>query len=256
MGDGIVDENFYTGSMKLKNILLLLFVFAAACGTLPQIVVTPATPANPTAAPISPPTLAPAAQSSISVPPSTSVSGSSAVLVDVSADNVMLRSNPGKLFQAIRTLSNKETLTAFGRSPGDDWLFVKTPDNQAGWVSASFVTIAPMEVGLLAEIKPTDVQVIHGNVTDANQTPISGVGFALSQGQSRDDAATTSSGDFYFYLPLSTSGTWQLGYVSLACTSNAMSANCKCAATPCGQPDPSSMTINMPLQGVLNFVWK
>jgi len=256
MGDGIADENFYTGSMKLKTISLLLFVLATACGTLPQLVVTPAAPISPTAAPILSPTLVPATSSTINVPTSAPAPSSSTVLVDVSADNVMLRSNPGKLFPAIRTLTNKETLTAFGRAPGDDWLFVRTSDNQAGWVSVLFVTIAPMEMDLLAEIKPTDVQIIHGIVTDVNQGPISGVGFALTQGQTRDDATTASGGDFYFYLPQSVAGTWQLGYVSLACTSNAMSANCKCSTTPCGQPNPSSMLVNLPLQGTLNFVWK
>ena len=256
MGDGIVNESSYTDGMKPKNIFLLLALFAAACGTLPQIVVTPAAPASPTIASISSPTLVSATPGPINTPASTSVPSSNTVLVDVSADNVMLRSNPGKLFSAIRTLSNKETLTAFGRAPGDNWLFIKTSDNQAGWVSASFVTIASVEMGLLAEIKPTDVQVIHGRVVDVNNGPISGVGFALTQGQTRDDATTDANGDFYFYLPQSTNGTWQLGYVSLACTSNAMSANCKCSTTPCGQPNPSSTMISLPLQGALNFVWK
>ena len=111
-------------------------------------------------------------------------------------------------------------------------------------------------MGLLAEIKPTGVNVIHGHVAEVNQDPVSGVGFALTQGQTRDDATTNTNGDFYFYLPQSVSGIWQLGYVSLACTSNVMTANCKCPATPCGQVEPSSITINLPAQGVMNFVWK
>lgn len=252
----IVDKNSYTDGMKLTPLFSLLLLFAAACGSLPQVVVTPAAPASPTLTPIPTSTLAPATINPVNTPTAISAPSSSTVLVNVSADNVVLRSNPGKLFPAIRTLSNKERLTAFGRAPGDGWLFVKTPNNQAGWVSASFLTIAPVEMDLLAEIKPTDVQVIHGNVADVNQNPISGVGFALTQGQTRDDATTNASADFYFYLPQSTNGTWQLGYVSLACTSNAMSANCKCSATPCGQPNPPSTMISLPLQEALNFVWK
>jgi len=254
MGDGIVDENPYTGCMKLKTLFLLLLIFAAACGPLPQIVVTPATPTSPTFTPISTLTLAPITPSPVVVP--TSAPSSSTVLVDVLADNVMLRSNPGTLFPAIRAMSSKETLTAFGRAPGDGWLFVKTSNNQAGWVSASFVTIAPIEMGLLAEIKPTDVQVIQGNVTDANQNPLSGVGFALTQSQTRDDATTNAKGDFYFFLPQFASGAWRVDYVSLACTSNTRVGSCPCPTVSCGQPNPPSTTINLPLQEVMIFVWK
>ncbi len=249
-----MDKNSYTGGMKLTPLFSLLLLFAAACGSLPQVVVTPAAPASPTLTPIPTLTLAPATPSPVAV--STSAPVSSTVLVDIAADNVILRSNPGKLFPAIRTMSNKETLMAFGRAPGDGWLFVKTSNHQAGWVSVSFVTIAPAEMGLLAVIEPTDAQVIHGSVADINHDPIGGVGFALVHGQTRDDATTNASGDFYFYLPQSASGMWQLGYVSLACTSNIRVGSCQCPTVSCGQPNPPSTMINLPLQEALNFVWK
>ena len=135
-----MDKNSYTDGTKLTPLFSLLLLFAAACGVLPQIAVTQAAPASPTFTPIPTVTLAPATTNPVAV--STSAPVSSTVLVNVSADNVMLRSGPGKLFSAIAMLKNKETLTAFGRASGDSWLFVQASNNQAGWVSVSFVTIA------------------------------------------------------------------------------------------------------------------
>jgi len=240
--------------MKSKYLFSLFLLLLAACGPLPHIVVTPAATASPAFTPI--PALTPAPPTPAPVATAAALPASSTVLVDVSADNVVLRSGPGTLFPFIRTMNEKETLTAFGRAPGDDWLFVKTSNDQAGWVSASFVTIASMEMGLLAEIQPGDVLVIHGSVKDKGNNPISGVGFALTQGQARDDATTNTKGNFYFYLPRSASGTWLVGFVSLDCASNIRIGDCSCPTSSCGQPDPAFIKINLPAHEEMMFTWK
>lgn len=168
---------------------------------------------------------------------------------------MILRSNPGTMFPAILTLKNHETLTAYGRAPGDEWLFVQTEQNVAGWVSTKFVTIASLELPLLSLIKPSDVQVLHGTVTDSNSDPVTGIGFAVAQGSIRNDATTDSRGYFYVYMPLSASGQWTISFVSISCKSNVMDANCRCTSGLC-RPSPESIGFTLPVQEVFQFEWK
>jgi hypothetical protein len=174
--------------------------------------------------------------------------------VYTSAQNVNLRVNPGKSFKVSRVLAQGTRLQLLGVAPGGQWLNVVNGDGVIGWVGAEFAPMGfdgpPSPV-----INPKDVQVVTGAVLDVNGQPVSGLGFAIIQGGQREDASTDGTGTFYAFLPTKFSGNWDVSFVSIACISNAMDANCKCLGGVC-KPDPLSITVTLPLSTPLNFVWK
>jgi uncharacterized protein YraI len=179
--------------------------------------------------------------------------------VKTSADNVNLRTFPGTLFPVSRLLANGTRLKVLGHSPGGDWLYVQTDEQIFGWVLVPLVN-GGQDGGPTPLIVPQNVQVIKGQVVDLLGVPISGIGFAITQGSGpkapRTDATTDATGNFFAYLPLSASGQWMVSYVSVACTSNTMNANCNCINKVCGRANPDSVIITLPASGVLQFVWK
>jgi len=177
--------------------------------------------------------------------------------VTTSADNVNLRTGPGTLFPVSRLLDNGTRLQVVGHAPGGQWLYVLTDSNIYGWVLASLVK---GNLGSSPLVTPGNVQVIKGKVLDLSGVPVSGIGFALTQGTGpkapRSDATTDGTGLFYVYLPLSAFGQWQISFVAIACTSNTMDANCNCVGGICGRSDPDSQPITLPYNGILQFTWK
>jgi hypothetical protein len=177
------------------------------------------------------------------------------VYVYTSVENVNLRVQPGMLFQVSRVLVQNTRLRLLGRSPGGEWLYVTNDESISGWVNVNVVRggydgpPAPI-------IDPTDVILVTGKVVTSLGTPVSGIGFAITQGSRRTDASTDPTGQFYAYLPPTMSGTWQVGYVSVSCTSNTMDSSCNCINTICGTANPESISITLPQNGVLNFVWE
>ena len=175
------------------------------------------------------------------------------VYVYTTAQNVNLRTNPGTLFKVSRVMPQDTRLRLLGQAPGGEWLQVMNEEGIEGWVNVNVVLMAydgpPPPI-----VEPTDVYLITGSVfTDAG-TPVSGVGFAIVQGDRRTDASTDESGQFY--LPSTLSGAWQVEYVSISCTSNTMDTNCNCINGICGSPDPVSMLVELPQEHELNFIWK
>lgn len=179
--------------------------------------------------------------------------------VITSADNVNLRTLPGTLFPVSRLLANGTRLQVWGHAPGGQWLYVLTNSNVYGWV---LVPLVNGGVGLDPSplVTPGNVQLIKGQVLDLAGVPVSGIGFAVTQGTGpkalRNDAETDSTGQFYAYMPISASGSWQVSYVSVACTSNTMDANCNCAGGRCGKADPDNQAITLPYNGTLQFTWR
>ncbi len=178
--------------------------------------------------------------------------------MEVSANNVNLRTGPGTVFPVSRLLMLHTRLELLGHAPGGEWLYVRTETNIYGWVLNWLVTGGQANAST-ALIQPEDVQVVHGTVVDKSGVPVSGIGFAVTQGISpngqRTDATSDATGQFYAYLPASTGGTWYVTYVSVACSSNTMDASCNCIGT-CGTADPQRVAINVPSQSTLHFVWK
>jgi len=177
------------------------------------------------------------------------------VYVYTAVENVNLRVQPGMLFQVSRVLVKNTRLRLLGSAPGGEWYYVRNDESISGWVNVNVVgggydgPPAPL-------VEPTDVILVTGKVMTSLGTPVSGIGFALTQGSRRTDASTDETGQFYAYLPRTMSGTWQVGYVSIACTSNTMDSNCKCISGLCGKANPENISITLPQNGVLNFVWK
>jgi uncharacterized protein YgiM (DUF1202 family) len=170
-------------------------------------------------------------------------------------DNVNLRTNPGKLFLVILSLEKDTPLQVLGKSPGGEWIFVKTQDNTNGWIFAQLLqSVVDLQEAPL--LQPLDVQEVRGLVADAASRPVSGIQFAITQGGNRTDAMTDDSGGFFAYMPLTAAGTWTVSYAAIACTSNTMDADCNCKGGFCGSVDPVMQTLTLPQTEMLKFSWR
>ena len=145
-----------------------------------------------------------------------------------------------------------------GQTPGGEWLYVKNDEGIFGWVGVylveGFLSAPPAP-----SVEPGDVLIVTGLVKTELGTPVSGIGFALTQvgfSNRRSDAVTDEDGRFHAYLPSDLTGKWVVGQVSVACTSNTMDTNCNCINGICGAAVPPSVEITLPATGELNFVWK
>ena len=177
------------------------------------------------------------------------------VYVYTFVENVNLRVNPGLLFQVSRVLPQNTRLRLLGQAPGGEWLYVRNDEGVVGWVNMNVVLMAydgpPPPI-----VEPTSVILITGSVETELGTPVSEIGFSLTQGSRRTDAMTDENGQFYAYLPTNMSGVWTVGYVSVSCTSNTMDAGCNCINNRCGAADPVSLFVEIPQTKELKFVWK
>jgi hypothetical protein len=177
------------------------------------------------------------------------------VYLYTSVENVNLRVQPGMLFQVSRVLAQNTSLRLLGIAPGGEWFYVRTDEAVSGWVNVNVVKGGydgpPPPI-----VEPTGVILVTGRVLNSQGEPVSGIGFAITQGARRTDASTDEAGQFYAYLPSTMNGTWQVGYVSIACTSNLMDSGCNCINNICGKLNPESVSIVLPQNGTLNFVWE
>ena len=174
------------------------------------------------------------------------------------AQNVNLRTQPGTLFPVSRVMSQGTRLQVLGLSPGGEWVYILNDEGINGWVDENFVDEFPAEQ--FPSVEPGDIQRISGRVIDANGLPISGIGFAIEQTTAskslRTDSVTDAFGTFYAYLPKNLSGLWTISYISISANSNAMTPDCLANPSACGRPEPISVTITLPMNTQLNFVWK
>jgi hypothetical protein len=257
-----------TSFLQFCLALLLPAALTAGCGTAPALsdadllstVVALTLTAVPPAAPQPTAGLPSTPESTVSAPTETSVPETPGIrYVYTQDDNVNLRIQPGTLFKVSRVMPKGSRLQLLGVAPGGDWLNVLNDENINGWVGAGLVD-GGFDGPPLPVIIPVDVLTISGRVVDVNGNPISGIGFAATQktgsSTSRVDGMTDAAGTFYVFLPLSVSGNWTVEFVSVACTSNTMDADCQCVNNACGKPDPLSITITLPLPAPLSFTWK
>lgn len=177
------------------------------------------------------------------------------VFVSTTVDNVNLRTNPGLLFTVSRVLPQNTRLRLLGQARGGEWLSVMNDEGISGWVNSN-VVLAAYDGPPAPVIEPANVILVTGSVMTELDTPVSGVGFAVTQGARRTDAKTDETGRFYAYLPPTMSGIWTVGYVSIACASNTMDENCNCKSNYCGSPYPESIFVELPQREPLAFVWK
>lgn len=138
----------------------------------------------------------------------------------------------------------------------------QTADGRVGWIFVQLIEGSGGEWIRVPISEPLAAQLITGSVKDLAGVPISGVQFALTQGNGalapRTDAITDEAGIFYAYMPASASGSWYLSYAAIACTSNTMDAGCNPKNGVGGRPYPDGQYLTLPLasQAPLEFVWK
>jgi SH3-like domain-containing protein len=175
------------------------------------------------------------------------------------ADHVNVRANPGYLFQVILNAAVNTSFMVLGKAPGGEWTLVQSQAGTKGWI---FTQLLESEYDLQAipVIEPNSVQRITGKLVDEAGHPISGVQFAITQesaqNEKRNDAMTDVTGEFIAFMPLSASGTWDVTYVAIACTSNTMDADCNCKDGYCGTVYPQTQTTTLPQGQELLFAWK
>ena len=174
-------------------------------------------------------------------------------------DNLRLRTNPGTLFPALRMIQKDTSLLVLGQAPGGEWIFVQMVSEESGWVFAKLL-VSDHPLDLIPFIQPENVQLVKGHVVNANNQPITGIQFAITQGQGmdapRNDAMTDANGDFYAFMPLTASGEWYVSYAAIACTSNLMDANCNWKSGVAFQPEPAGTFVTLPMEATLEFTWK
>lgn len=163
------------------------------------------------------------------------------------ADNVVLHDNPGHLAAKLGILGDNTPLTLLGRTPGGEWLMVKTADNRLGWVFDQLVESNGPDTNTAPLVTPTGVVVLRGILTDTAGNPVNGVQFAVLQAgastEIRTDAMTDADGTFYAFLPADSKGSWWVEYVGISCESNVMDATC---SNWTGTSEPKGMYVQLP----------
>lgn len=244
--------------------LLLVLVLLTGCNAAPSAPTADmlGTIVAQTLTAIPPTPVVPAAtlEVAVSALPATLAPESSAIhYVYTQVDNLNLRVQPGALFKVSRVMPKGTKLQVLGRAPGGEWLNVVNEEGIIGWVGVGFVK-GGYDGPPLPVITPKDVLLVTGQVLDANGKPVTGIGFAVTQQSAtqtlRADATTDESGKFYAYLPITYSGTWTIGFVSVDCKSNTRDANCQCLGGVCGKPNPETATVTLPQSAPLSFTWK
>ena len=242
--------------MKVKMLFTLAITFIfSACSALPTQIVAPAAP------PASEPAIS--VENTATLQPNLDQQATPSPYVPFfvtnTVENLVLRANPGYLFEAKTTLAPELRLLVFGRSPGNEWIFVQTPFERTGWVFAQLLERTDQYLSAPV-IQPADMQVVRGQLLDVNGDPVTGIQFALVQGTSgtppRNEAMTDELGIFHAFMPLTAIGTWIVSFTAVACTSNTMDTNCQCLGGTCGKPDPEVTSISLPSDQLLKFTWR
>ncbi len=179
--------------------------------------------------------------------------------VKVSVNNFNVRTNPGYLFPVLLMVQEGTELTVYGQAPGGEWIYVKTPSGVYGWVFAKLIFNEP-RLSQAPIREPEKVQLVNGFLKDVQGNPISGFQFALVQGSGnnapRNDAMTDENGEFFAFMPTSSSGVWTVSYVAYACTSNVVDADCNFLPGQSKTPDPLIVDITLPINEPLQFIFQ
>lgn len=176
-------------------------------------------------------------------------------------ENTVVRAGPGPLFTAKTALAQNTDLTVMAVAPGREWVFVVTPFDSTGWIFAGLLEPSA-QLATAPVVQPAGLQVVKGQVLDADGAPVNGIQFAVIEGTGgtgsppRIDAVTDPEGVFYAFLPLTAAGTWTVSLTGVVCTSSEMGPNCECPSEGCGTSDPATTTVTLPTEEVLHFTWK
>ena len=184
--------------------LTILSLLLTACG---------ATAAEPTATEVatrtSPATFTPivvTATPELTNTPSSTNTPQPVLAIDavIEAVALNLRSGPGTVHAVVGSLVEDDAVSVEGRAPGNEWVKVRTTDDQIGWLSLDFITLNG-EVENLALLDISESFVVQGVVVDNSGAAVDGISIALIQesteGPLRTNTSSAEDGSFYAYLP-------------------------------------------------------
>ena len=173
----------------------------------------------------------------------------------ITVQNFKLRSGPGFLFDTVSLYDENTTVSVYGRSQGDGWFFVSTPDSRSGWMKADYITLSN-KLEKLPVIGYSDASLISGHVQNSTGDPMAGIGIVLFPASStsasdQDNAVTDHLGNFYLFVPKNISGNYTIGVNAYNCQSNAVDAQCQFL-----YGFPSAQTLTLPRQADIsnNFI--
>jgi uncharacterized protein YraI len=110
-----------------------------------------------------------------------------------------VRTNPGYLFPASRNVAKGTSFQVLGKAPGGEWIFVRIGETSTGWVFAQLLDPGEHDLQSAPVVEVKDAQVFRGKVIDAAGAPVSGIQFAITQGEGsrmlRNDAVTDAKGE-------------------------------------------------------------
>jgi len=241
--------------MKFNLTLISICLILMGCGAPVQTIPAPAMSSKSTAIP--PATTSPLATG---ITPTTDFILPSPYVpfyAATNAENVMLRTGPGVKFSAKTTLTQGLQLLILSRAPGGEWIFVQTPFESTGWVSAGLLK-SEKDLQSAPLMQPPDVQAIRGRVLNEKNKPVTGLSFGILEdveGAKSFSAITDANGVFYGFLPITVSGAWSVTFDKATCASNTMDKDCNCIGA-CGGVSPESVRVILPQAEMILFQWR
>lgn len=237
--------------LKRALICAAILLIASSCAKSAASIRPTSTPTTVASAELSP---VPASFPSLpALTPTSSASPTpfTAFTVKPAVDNLKIRVNPGRLFEALMMVNQTDELTVLGTAPGNEWTYIKTADGDEGWVFSQLLQ-SSVDLSRVPVREPKNVVIIKGRVVDVSGMPIQGIGFDVSQGESSDvssnPAFTDANGLFFSFLPDTASGAWKVSFTATDCKSNIWSDSTCTTYKPgfTGNVDPLTQTVNLP----------
>ncbi len=173
----------------------------------------------------------------------------------ITVENFKLRKGPGFLFDTVGLYDQKVTLLVYGRSQGNGWFFVSTPDYRYGWMKSDYITLSD-EVDKLPVIGYRDDNLISGHVQNAGGEPMDGIGIVIfpansTKNSDQDNAVTDSLGNFYLFEPKDLSGYYTIGVNAYDCKSKTVDSQCQFLY---GYPSAQSLSLPHQSDIAIQFV--
>ena len=167
--------------------------------------------------------------------------------VHSTVEGLLLRMGPGTMYDAWRMLGSEDELTVKGTIAGNEWTAVTNAEGIEGWVFNQLLD-SPTDLTKLP-VLTFDAQVVKGHVQDVAGTPIRGIAFEISNGETTIVVVSDKAGDFYWYSPTETTGIWTITQTGLSCDSNIwVSGGCEQMLPGLvGNTEPATIDIDLSL---------
>lgn len=147
----------------------------------------------------------------------------------VTIDGLFLRSGPGFLHSVIGMYNTGDKVEVLGRVPGWSWVYIGTEDDFHGYMKVELLELSASFYDA-PEVIPDGFRIVKGHVYTPSGNPASHITLTLTppDGEPADeDSATTDvQGQFYFFLPEGSRGTWTLAAGAYGCESSAVDSAC------------------------------